>query len=134
MTQRNETGPINHCTYRISSPWQYHLPSSSLQHSHTSALIAVIAGNSSGTRFLKGPTGDSPLLSEHLQLSTLILNRGQEDEQTKDQFKVLLYAWKDTRKTYAILVHVYEDQALSMKYMYESKSRESASGNPVAED
>ncbi|GFV86088.1 hypothetical protein TNCV_670851 [Trichonephila clavipes] len=62
----NETDPINHCTYRISSLSHYDLLSSSLQHSHTSAFSAVIAGNSSGTRFLEGSSGDFAFLPEPL--------------------------------------------------------------------
>ncbi|GFV22746.1 hypothetical protein TNCV_1490031 [Trichonephila clavipes] len=53
---------------RISSPGQYHLQSCSLQHSHTSAFGAVIAGNSSGRRVLECLSGDSPFLPELLQL------------------------------------------------------------------
>ncbi|GFW54938.1 uncharacterized protein TNCV_2785531 [Trichonephila clavipes] len=54
---------------RISSPLQYHFQSSSLQHSHISALDAAIAGNSSGTRFLEVPLGDFPFLPEPLRQS-----------------------------------------------------------------
>ncbi|GFV73238.1 hypothetical protein TNCV_4197231 [Trichonephila clavipes] len=63
-----QTGPINHCTYRISSPWQHHLQSNSLQHSHISAFGAAIPGNSSGTRYLEVPLGDFPFLPQPLQL------------------------------------------------------------------
>ncbi|GFU12732.1 hypothetical protein TNCV_54721 [Trichonephila clavipes] len=68
VTQKNETVPINYCTYRISSPGQYHLLSNSLQHSHTTAFGFAIVGNSSGIRFLEGHLGGSPFLSELLQL------------------------------------------------------------------
>ncbi|GFT91500.1 hypothetical protein TNCV_3903051 [Trichonephila clavipes] len=51
---KNETGPTNHCTCGISSSGKYHLLSY-LQHSHTSAFDAEIAGYSSGTRFLESP-------------------------------------------------------------------------------
>ncbi|GFX82318.1 nup43 [Trichonephila clavipes] len=43
-------------------------PSCSPLHSHTSAFGTVIAVYSSGTRFLGGPSGDSPFLTEALQL------------------------------------------------------------------
>ncbi|GFV64709.1 hypothetical protein TNCV_1636621 [Trichonephila clavipes] len=39
-----------------------------LQHSRTSKFGAANAGNSSGTKFLEGPSGDSPSLPEPLQL------------------------------------------------------------------
>ncbi|GFV76421.1 DUF4817 domain-containing protein [Trichonephila clavipes] len=54
------------------SPRHYHLQSSSLQHSHTSTFGAVIAANSSGTRFLEGASEDSPFLPEPLQLSCFL--------------------------------------------------------------
>ncbi|GFX18857.1 hypothetical protein TNCV_4143781 [Trichonephila clavipes] len=53
---------------RISSSGQFHLQSSSLQPSHTSAFGAVIAGNSSGSKVLEVCLGDFPFLSEPLQL------------------------------------------------------------------
>ncbi|GFV50118.1 hypothetical protein TNCV_3646201 [Trichonephila clavipes] len=68
-TEKNETRPMNHCTCKISSPRQYHLQSSSLQHSHTSAFGALIDGNSSGTRFLEVPLEDFSFFPEPLQLT-----------------------------------------------------------------
>ncbi|GFW03530.1 hypothetical protein TNCV_3020421 [Trichonephila clavipes] len=54
--------------YRISSSRHYHLQSSSLKHSPTSAFSAAIAGNSPGMRFLEGSSGKSPFWPEPIQL------------------------------------------------------------------
>ncbi|GFW87834.1 hypothetical protein TNCV_1359381 [Trichonephila clavipes] len=66
--EKNETGPINHRTYRISSLGQYNLESSSVQHSHTSAFGGAITSNTSGTRFLEILLEYFPFLPETFQL------------------------------------------------------------------
>ncbi|GFW40248.1 transposable element Tc3 transposase [Trichonephila clavipes] len=51
----------------------FNLQSSSLQHSHTSAFGAAIAGNSPGTRVLEVTLGDFSFLPELLQLSCQVI-------------------------------------------------------------
>ncbi|GFY05201.1 hypothetical protein TNCV_2206471 [Trichonephila clavipes] len=52
------------CTESVtSSPSMY-----PFQHSRTFAFSAAISGNVSGTKFLEGPSGNSPFLPEPLQL------------------------------------------------------------------
>ncbi|GFW84026.1 hypothetical protein TNCV_1661951 [Trichonephila clavipes] len=40
---------------------------------HTSAFGAAVTGNSSGTRFLEGPSGDSPFSPETVQMSCQVI-------------------------------------------------------------
>ncbi|GFW24424.1 rab11 family-interacting protein 1 [Trichonephila clavipes] len=66
---QEETEELSDSSNSVESQgFTYHLQSSSLQHSHTSAIRAAILGNSSQTRFLEGPSGDPPFLSEPLKL------------------------------------------------------------------
>ncbi|GFW47894.1 hypothetical protein TNCV_2400811 [Trichonephila clavipes] len=50
-----------------------------ISHWRTSAFGAVIVGNSSGTRFVEGPSEDSPFLPESLQLRRRFVEWAQND-------------------------------------------------------